>query len=92
MIFFNDFKFFESCWCFLKGFAFFYDVFLLLVKSALCVESFMVSAATQMSFLRKRGGHSPGRLFSLSLVYGVNGWITLPLSGAGQPVQKWWLP
>ena len=46
----------------------------------------MVSAGTQVSLLWKHGGHYPGQLFSLSLVYAVNGWSTLLLSIAGQLV------
>ena len=48
-----------------------------LIYMSLCVESPMVSAGTQVSLLRKHGGHSPGQLFSLSLVYAGNGWRTL---------------
>ena len=33
----------------------------------------MVSAAIQVSLLRKHGSHSPGQLFSLSLVEVVGG-------------------
>ena len=55
--------------------------------------SLMVLAATEVSvsLLRKRGGQSPGQLFSLSLVYAMDGWSTLPLSKAIQFVQQWWL-
>ena len=39
----------------------------------LWVESLMVSAATQVSLLRRHGSHSPGQLFSLSLVEAADG-------------------
>ena len=56
---------------------------------SLCVASPTVSAVNQVSLLRKHKGHSPGYLFSLSLLYTVNGWSTLSLSRDGQPVQQW---
>ena len=43
------------------------------VDGALLVESLMVSAATQVSLLRRPGSHSPGHLFSLSLVEAGDG-------------------
>ena len=43
------------------------------VAGALRVESLMVSAATQVSLLRRPGSHSLGHLFSLSLVEAVDG-------------------
>ena len=59
---------------------------------SLWVESLMVSAATQVSLLRRHGSHSPGQLFSLSLVEAEDGWSRFPLSKAGQLIQQWWLP
>ena len=52
----------------------------------------MVSAATQVSLLRRHGGHSPNQLISLSLVEAVDRWSTLSLSIAGQLIQHWWPP
>ena len=52
----------------------------------------MVSACTQMSLLRRHGSHSPGQLFSLSLVEAEDGWSRFSLSKAGQLIQQWWLP
>ena len=46
----------------------------------------------QVSLLRRHGGHSPGQLFSLSLVDTLDRWNTLPLSIAGQLVHQWWPP
>ena len=52
----------------------------------------MVSAAPPVSLLRKFRSHSPGQLFSLSLVEVEDGWSRFPLSKAGQLIQRWWLP
>ena len=54
---------------------------------SLCVESPMVSAGSQVSLLKKHEGHSPGQLFSLSLVEAKDGWSTFPLSRAGELIQ-----
>ena len=51
---------------------------------SLCVESPMVSAGSQVSLLKKHGGHSPCQLFSLSLVEAKDGLSTFPLSRAGE--------
>ena len=52
----------------------------------------MVSAATQVSLLRRHGSHSHGQLFSFSLVEAEDGWSKFALSKAGQLIQQWWLP
>jgi hypothetical protein len=53
------------------------------------VESPMVSAASQVSLLRRHGSHSPGQLFSLSLVEVEDGWSRFSLSKAVQLIQQW---
>ena len=52
----------------------------------------MVSADTEVSLLRKHGGHSLSHMFSLSLVEAKDCCSTFSLSRAGQLVQLWWLP
>ena len=61
-------------------------------QKTLWVESLMVSASTQLSLLRRHESHSPGQLFSLSLVEAEDGLSRFPLSKAGQVIQLWWLP
>ena len=61
------------------------------MSGPLWVESLLVSADTQVRLI-KHGSHSPGQLFSLSLVGAEDGWSSLPLSKAGQLIQEWWLP
>ena len=63
-----------------------------LKKSSVWVESLMVSTATKMSLLRRHGSHSPGQMFSLSLVEAKDYWSRFSLSKAGQLIQQWWLP
>ena len=45
-----------------------------------------------MSILRRHGSHSPGQLFSLSLVEAEDGWSRFSLSKGGQLIQQWWPP
>ena len=52
----------------------------------------MVSAATLLSLLRRHGSHSPGQLFSLSIVEAEDGWSRFSLFKASQLIQQWWLP
>ena len=58
----------------------------------LWIESFMVSAAAQLSLLRRHGSHSPNQLFYLSLVEAEDSWSKFPLSKADKLLQQWCLP
>ena len=69
-----------------------YICILSLLDGTLSVESLMVSAATQVSLLRRHGSHSPGQLFSLSLVEAKDGLWRFLSSKAGLLIQQWWLP
>ena len=62
------------------------------LQSPLCLQSPMVSVGTQVSLMRKQGGHSLSQLFSLYLVEAEDGWSRISLSKAGQFIQQWCLP
>ena len=54
-------------------------------NSALCVESHMAS----VGLLRNHGGHSLGKMFSLSIVEAEDGWSRFSLSKTSQLIQQY---
>ena len=59
--------------------------------TSLWVESPMFSASSHVSLLRRQGSHSPGQLFSLSLIQAEDGWSRFSLSKADQLIQQLWI-